>query len=129
MSRSALLLPVVAASAVLPGCDSHAHYDHAVQYVNSTRAVLIESGRCGSETDCSRKELIYFESGGLKIGSISTGGVHINVYREEDPLLVRRLTAEFNTLKARIGGPSVTLSVYKSAHLEPPVKLQEVVVK
>lgn len=129
MSRAPRVAALVLAVTSLPGCDSHAYYDEATKYANLTTATLIASGRCQSDSECSKKELVFFEAGGISMGSLRLGGVHINVYQESDAQFVKQLADNLTALKAQIGGPSVTLTVYRNAHLETPVRFQEVVVK
>ena len=111
------------------GCNSHAYWAEAQQYHAAACDVLVGRGICSDEQDCQRKEVLFAEGGEISLGVIRWGGVHITLYQVQDEKVVEDISAKFKEVHARLGKPAVTLSVYKSGHLESKVKLAEVVIR
>jgi hypothetical protein len=119
------LLAVVACS----GCNSHAYYREAQQYVKVAQGVLISRGVCSNSDDCQKKHILFWEAGAVTLGSASWGGVGITLYETSDSALVDEITTQFRKLHSELKEPKVTLTVYRSKHLEPDRKLTETVFK
>jgi hypothetical protein len=125
------ILHLVAAAFMLSasGCDSHLYYTEAAQYVKVSNSALIQAGLCSTEQDCKAKQLIFWEAGGIAIGPVRTGGVHINLYQQSSLEFVTGLELEFLKLRSRVGGPSVTLTAFSSRHSEEKRMLKQVILK
>jgi hypothetical protein len=119
------LLAVIASS----GCNSHAYYREAQQYVKVAQSVLISRGVCFNSDDCQKKHILFWEAGAVTLGSVSWGGVGITLYETNNSALVDEVATQFRTLHSELKAPEVTLTVYRSKHLEPHSKLTEVVIK
>ncbi len=105
------------------------YYEEALQYVKVTKSVLIEAGLCSSDSDCSKKELVFWEAGGFVLGPIRTGGVHLNLYQQSSLQFVSKLEVELAKIHVRIGGPDVTLTAYRNKHSESRSVLTKVTLK
>jgi hypothetical protein len=79
--------------------------------------------------DCQRKELLFFESGGISLGFIGWGGVNINLYQVRDASVFEDVVAEFKVLHARLNEPKVTVTAYSSRHLEPKITFRKAVIQ
>lgn len=100
-----------------------------MQYSAVARDTLIEKGVCASIQDCQQRGLLFAEGGEVDFGIVSWGGAYINLYETQDAALVQDLEKKFKELHARLGKPSVTLTVYRSKHLEPKINFREVVIR
>jgi hypothetical protein len=97
---------------MLTACGSHAYWQQAQEYISALHTSLIEAGLCGSKEDCSSKELVFGSGDGpfLWYGA----GVRLEVYGVTEPRLMAQLQRAVVDVHARLGAPSVWLTVYDS---------------
>ena len=117
MSQRAILIFV--ASILLMGCDSHAYYVEAQNYVSEAQQVLKDEQWCSKRASCSVNDLVKFEAGGWQLGPLNYGGVYINVYQVDDSSVSGKIIARFREKQKGMPGVPVHVKVYASKHNEP----------
>jgi len=118
MKRERLLVTCFVFLGLLVGCNSHAYYNEAQQYLAAVEAVLIEHGVCNDKTDCSQKQIAFFASGGWKIGPYKGGGVTITVHKVIDTAIARRVIESCRKLHTQIPEVPVSITVFSNPHID-----------
>jgi len=116
------------AIAAISGC-GELYRDEATRYHAIVQEVLVAKGVCSSAQDCQRKQLVFWEGGGLSLGFLRWGGAYINLYETQDPVLVEAIVAKLRETHVVGSEPRVLLTIYSSKHLQPKVVFRELVIK
>jgi hypothetical protein len=89
-----------------------------MRYMEQTQQVLIEEGQCSNDVDCTRKEMAFWTAGGWKIGSLTGGGVTINVYKVSSTEIAKKIVDRCRTLYSQMPSVPVSVTVYSNIHID-----------
>lgn len=97
----------------LSGCDSHLHSAEAEHYTAALKQELERLGSCQGRAACPP---IFWEAGGIALGPIRTGGVHLAVYEVADHAVVQALGERCRQLHAQAPQIPLALVIYSTPH-------------
>jgi hypothetical protein len=93
---------------------SHAYYQQARAYLDGAQNVLIAHRLCKDEQDCNKREILFGQGGGIKIGPFEYGGISIYVYEVSSPEVVGDLVKAFGEIYKKQKGPRLKVHIYES---------------
>lgn len=112
------LIPILVTAFATSGCNSHMYYAEAKVVADAVTEELIRLDACANAQACQTKQMVLWEGGGWKLGSLQGGGVSIAVHRVSDVAVANALIERCRKLHAQNPNVPVSIVVFANAHID-----------